>query len=142
MIKITMVSDAGVWDAEDSAGTMSICDAVNLEPKEDVRTSDKNFADAAEDVFIRVSKTSEVHHVVLTLEDLIVCAIRSSDENFQLLAADRFSGKVVHAHATREKLAAILYLALAGDDGDRTRELYPLAESVVAAWPSACRPIP
>jgi hypothetical protein len=155
MIKITMVFGNGVWDAEDgkSNDKMIIHDTVALEPDQTPRTSHMTFVEVASEVHEKFMKNAvaalallerreEIRNVFMILEDLIFHANRFDGGSFRLLSVDRFSGKSVIGTATNEKLAAILYLALAGDDASRSEELYPIAESVVDSWPNECRPIP
>jgi len=59
-------------------------------------------------------------------------------------SVDRFSGKRQECKLTTEQVAAIVWLGIMGDDGDKetTTKMYAIAEEAVAGWPNECRPMP
>jgi hypothetical protein len=150
MIKITMLFNNGVWDAEtkpERNGNADACKALSITNSlapgvpdgQTPRMSDMTYIEVADFVF---ANAAEVQQVFVTLEDTIFHASRFDGGSVRVFSADRFSGKRANGSATNEKLGAILYLALAGDDAPRSEDLYPLAESVVETWPNECRPMP
>lgn len=69
---------------------------------------------------------------------------RPNDGKWQVNCCDALTGQTVSAVWTQDQLAAVLYLAQEGSDGQSpiASILYPIAEDAIKGWPKECRPIP